>query len=106
MIDRDKIAKRLSARLAELTGRVQEIEGELRQPLDPNLEDQATQLEDLDALGGIEKVAFDEIEEIKRTLARIENGTYGICAKCGGEIEAERLAMRPMATECIACAKQ
>ncbi len=43
------------------------------------------------------------IPKIKEALARIENGTYGICDECGEEICEKRLEYRPEATLCIVC---
>lgn len=37
-------------------------------------------------------------------LARIADGRYGRCARCGEPIAAERLAARPVASTCIRCA--
>ncbi len=37
-------------------------------------------------------------------LARIADGSYGRCARCGEPIAAERLAARPVASTCIRCA--
>jgi DnaK suppressor protein len=41
--------------------------------------------------------------KIREALARIENGTYGICEECGGEIGIERLKARPVTSLCIEC---
>lgn len=43
------------------------------------------------------------IKKIKKTLARIENDTFGICEKCGDDIAIERLKARPVTTQCIDC---
>lgn len=43
------------------------------------------------------------IKKIKKALARIENGTFGICETCEEEISIERLNARPVATQCIEC---
>jgi DnaK suppressor protein len=43
------------------------------------------------------------IKKIKKTLGRIENGTFGICEKCGEDIAFERLKARPVTTQCIDC---
>jgi DnaK suppressor protein len=43
------------------------------------------------------------IQKIEEALARIEDGTYGICEGCGEEIELARLKARPVATYCIEC---
>ncbi len=43
------------------------------------------------------------ILKIKEALARIEDGTFGICEECGEEISEERLKARPVTTLCIGC---
>jgi RNA polymerase-binding transcription factor DksA len=44
------------------------------------------------------------IEDLDRALQSVAAGTYGTCESCGGAIGAERLAARPAARTCIACA--
>ena len=41
--------------------------------------------------------------KINQALTKIEEGTYGICEVCGGEISIKRLKARPVATYCIDC---
>jgi RNA polymerase-binding transcription factor DksA len=101
----EDIAKALKARLSELTSRVAEIDNELRKPLSADSEDQATDLENQDALGGIEYSGLQEIQQIKEALERIANGTYGVCAECGTDIDPKRLRALPNATRCISCAR-
>ena len=43
------------------------------------------------------------IKKIKKTLDRIEKGTFGICESCGDEISINRLKARPVTTQCIEC---
>ncbi len=43
------------------------------------------------------------IKKIKKTLERIENGTFGVCDKCGEDISMKRLKARPVTTQCIDC---
>ena len=43
------------------------------------------------------------IKKIRKSLADIENGEYGICEDCGREISIERLKARPIARRCIRC---
>lgn len=38
---------------------------------------------------------------VNNALLRIENGSYGICAKCGEEIEPGRLDAIPYAWLCV-----
>ncbi|MCD2442892.1 TraR/DksA C4-type zinc finger protein [Agromyces sp. SYSU K20354] len=46
-----------------------------------------------------------ELADIDRALARIADGTYGVCARCGKRITVGRLDARPTATLCIDCAR-
>ena len=50
MTKNEDIAKSLKTRLSELTGRVAEIDNELRKPLSADSEERATDLENQDAL--------------------------------------------------------
>ena len=43
------------------------------------------------------------IEKIKRALADIADGTYGICNNCGEDIAVKRLKASPVARYCIDC---
>ena len=46
------------------------------------------------------------IKKVKKALVRMENGSFGICDKCGEDISLERLNARPVTTQCIDCKKQ
>jgi DnaK suppressor protein len=78
-----RTSQTLKARLSELTGRVAEIDSELRKPLSADSEERATDLENQDALEAIEKFELHEIREIQEALKRISEGTHGICARPG-----------------------
>jgi DnaK suppressor protein len=43
------------------------------------------------------------IGKIRDALARIEDGTFGICEECGEPISEARLEARPVTTQCIEC---
>ena len=43
------------------------------------------------------------VEEIDRALAKIDEGTYGICEQCGEPIPRERLKALPYAALCVRC---
>ena len=47
-----------------------------------------------------------ELQEIDAALARIADGSYGVCEECGGNIGAPRLEAQPTARLCIACQEQ
>jgi len=48
--------------------------------------------------------AAARVEEVDAALARLDAGTYGVCAGCGQQIAAGRLGARPTARTCVACA--
>jgi RNA polymerase-binding transcription factor DksA len=47
--------------------------------------------------------AMAAVEDIDRALAKIDEGTYGICERCGKPIPKERLKALPYAALCVAC---
>ncbi len=50
--------------------------------------------------------ARDMLEQNEHALARLENGTYGICESCGNPIGKLRLQAAPRATLCMPCKTQ
>lgn len=104
MAEKSEFAESLTVRLKDLLERAEVIEDDLRHPLDADWSEQAVDLADDEALEGVDEALRAEIQQIRFALARIENGTYGVCSQCGKEIGAERLKARPIATRCISCA--
>jgi len=45
----------------------------------------------------------DHLEQVRDALQRLEAGKYGLCTKCGAEINPERLSSLPTAQLCIRC---
>jgi DnaK suppressor protein len=43
------------------------------------------------------------LKKIDEAIARIEEGTYGVCESCGEQISVKRLEARPVTTFCIEC---
>jgi len=55
---------------------------------------------------GEENASSDETQELRDievALARIGDGSYGICIECGGEIGRARLKADPAAMRCLPC---
>ena len=44
-----------------------------------------------------------KLEGVDAALRSIDKGKYGICERCGRQIDPERLEVRPDATLCISC---
>ncbi|WP_380169274.1 TraR/DksA family transcriptional regulator [Jannaschia sp. R86511] len=45
-------------------------------------------------------------EALRQAAADLQSGRYGRCERCGGDIDPERLAVRPQARTCISCARE
>jgi DnaK suppressor protein len=46
------------------------------------------------------------IRKLREAIARIDEGTFGICELCEGKISEKRLMARPVTTLCIDCKKK
>ena len=61
--------------------------------------DQALLIETLDHTSAV-------LREVQSALARIAEGEYGLCANCGEQISAKRLAAAPWAPLCLRCQEE
>jgi RNA polymerase-binding transcription factor len=91
----------LVARLKEL-GANPHGEG-LDLPFDENFADSAaTTAERAEVLALVTSLR-DTLSDVDRALTKIEEGTYGRCEVCGGEIAPARLEALSYARLCISC---
>lgn len=104
--DTDAARARLQAMLAELEGRQERITADLDEPPNPDSSERAVEMEDDASLEGQGALVSREIASVKRALARIDDGTYGECLRCGNDITPARLEARPEAALCIDCARK
>lgn len=73
---------------------------------DNHLGDVATATFDREMASTLEQNSTHVLAEIDAALERIENRTFGICARCGNPIGSERLEALPWATLCIDCKRR
>ena len=52
---------------------------------------------------GIVEALKTHLDKVDASLARIEDGTYGVCARCSDMIAPERMEARPISRLCIRC---
>jgi DnaK suppressor protein len=45
----------------------------------------------------------EKLKEIEEALERIEDGSFGLCDRCGCKIPKGRLKVMPFSTTCVAC---
>ena len=95
----------LEDRLAQLDARLHRIEDRLDDPVSKDWEDQAVEREDSEVLQDLGNAGLKEMELVRAALARIEDGSYGICLRCGEEISEARLDAVPHAALCRDCAR-
>jgi len=55
-------------------------------------------------LAALLEQAQGRLAELDQALARLAEGSYGSCERCGQPIAPDRLAARPAARTCIGCA--
>ncbi|HEY3451475.1 MAG TPA: RNA polymerase-binding protein DksA [Myxococcales bacterium] len=93
--------EQLTVLLAHNEGTVGTLEEDTQSHADPN--DRAT----AESNRGFDLRLRDRdrklIGKIKEALERIDRGTFGICEDCGQSIEAKRLEVRPVTSQCIEC---
>lgn len=59
----------------------------------------------------LEQIAFqirrlsDTLRQVTGALHRIDQGTFGICMRCGNAIDTERLEAVPFTRRCIDCSR-
>lgn len=93
-------------RLARLTG---DYDGVVLASENSNADDEhdpegATIAYERSQIGALVRQARIHLAEIDDAVLRLDAGTYGTCARCGGEIGEGRLGARPTAQTCIRCA--
>jgi DnaK suppressor protein len=103
---RPKIERRRAALISELRADAERVRGDRFEDLagqapDPGDESVATLITDL----GHANMGRDlsELRALEAALARLRDGSYGICAECGGDIGFERLRANPAAVRCVDC---
>ena len=98
--------RRTAERLAALRG---DYRGFVEASKDSNADDEhdpegATIAFERSQVGALIGQAQAQLEQVDAALARLDEGTYGVCAVCGEAIPPERLEVRPTATTCVGCA--
>lgn len=101
--DFSKVRAELEAKLAELNERATEIDDDLSEAPDADWDENAIDSEQDEVLEQVGKATNEEIAQIKRALAQIDAGSYGVCTKCATIIDAERLEALPFSTRCVKC---
>lgn len=106
MKEYEEVRHSLIDMLEDLDDRLAKITHDVKEPLDKDFEEQATQAENDEVLDSLGNAARTEIEMVKQAIDRIDKGQYGLCQVCGQPISKERLKAVPYSSLCIKCASQ
>jgi len=71
-----------------------------------NMEEEADEVQEYGNLLPVEHSLELKLRDVNSALEKMENGTYGICEKCGKKIEEERLLVCPEAKTCLKDSKK
>lgn len=95
----------LTKRMEDLLSQADTTVSDMNTPKDnfPDPTDRATYEADRNFELRIRDREHKLIKKVRKALDRIEDGTFGICEKCGDDISVKRLKARPVTTQCIEC---
>jgi DnaK suppressor protein len=108
-VDLGRIADELRARRAELASELGVMTAVERDPdasvsFGKRIGDGTTEaVERLNRVGTARELGA-MLEDVERALAKLDDGTYGICDRCGRLIPEVRLEARPWSVHCVDCA--
>lgn len=94
---------RLVPAALQLRQRIDQILIARREPRDPDLGEQAIAAEDEETSDGILAALRSKLADAEAALARVADGSYGLCIACGAPIAEARLRALPTASRCIDC---
>jgi len=107
MVDIESVRSQLKEELKELYSRSDRFDEHWRNSAKhKDWEELAIVRENDEVVSGLDEMTRQKIQQIEATLTRIDNEEYGICSRCGDQIEAARLAAMPTVTTCITCAAE
>ena len=105
-----EVRKALEAEIAELRAEISKAESEIAERMGDAVADAGDDQADAGAKTfqrehelALTHNARELLAQNERALARIEDGTYGVCESCGEPIGKARLQAFPRATLCVAC---
>jgi len=102
---RDLLLKQKEA----LVARVERTHGHIYkrdEPVSPIFSEQSVEMDSQQLIYVLDTEGKEELRQIDRALARLEDGSYGLCANCGIDINEARLEAVPQTSLCIDCAME
>jgi len=69
----------------------------------PDIGDMSSNSYNQEILMNLSETQRSRVRDIDAALERMEQGVYGLCARCEDEIPARRLEVRPFSRYCVDC---
>lgn len=104
--EREAVRQRLEAELTEARGELERLEKKLQVEVEYGLGEGDPIIYEREINLALRRRTRRKVWSLEQALQRFEEGTYGICERCGRQIRIERLEIMPQARLCIQCAKQ
>ena len=107
--ERDEVRQELEAAMTEIEKRSVKVTAKLRRedaPLSADSEEAAIEVENDEVLESLDEASRIRLQQIRAALARLDDGTYGTCVRCGDSIEDNRLVAMPETPTCVTCASE
>jgi RNA polymerase-binding transcription factor DksA len=106
---RERLTEALAANAAQVTDLERQHERFVEASRDSNADDEhdpegATIAFEREQVTALLDRARRTREGLLAALGRLDDGTYGVCERCGGPVAPARLAARPDTTTCMTCA--
>jgi DnaK suppressor protein len=104
--DPEAIRQRLEAELAETMDELDRLDKKLQVEVEYGLGEGDPIIYEREMNMALRRRTRRKVNSLEEALRRFEEGTYGICERCGKEISAQRLEALPHARLCIECAQK
>ena len=107
MINKNEFKNLLSDLKKQVEERIGKTHEHIRHsggPVSKSFDEQAAERGNDEVVYNLDSLAKTELADIEDAIKRIERNEYGICNKCGIEIEMERLKAIPYTRTCKTCA--
>jgi RNA polymerase-binding transcription factor DksA len=105
MTDQHAARDSLTRQRNELQGRIKALQSQEREETQDDTTDNAHEWENAELRGDEMDQALNELRGVEQALARLDQGSYGVCVRCGKPIGDERLDVLPDTVLCAACAR-
>lgn len=104
LVEKTRIEKELGVFTVDQPHETDDYDASFRD-IGDEVDDNVHEVEEYTVNKSIEITLEGTLRDIKKSLERIEKGTYGICKYCDNEIDIKRLTARPTSSSCVSCKK-